>query len=306
VESRAGGDDVASAARPYRLMRFDDEWRRSHPDCDTLFGIMLVNSPAYLVRGSPPSFPSLATYRLTHAAGFLGLGSDVSPLQAWHTDARMGSGEPNGTGALEAREIQEARFPDGSYLVHALTSDIRGEIDTVFDVVVDNFRPYVKSFRLLAGERELYRSAWTFDPDTSRLVLRRSELSSALHPREKFRIELEFSEPMGKVELLAITPALGLLPLLTSSQAPDARTTWSGTLWVAELPRGQELARLHVSGQDLAGTTLFPFLGDGPVTAPFDKRSDSSPIDDPTEDAVHAIPLTREPVARAPRVPLRD
>ena len=307
VESRAGGDDVASAARPYRLMRFDDAWSRSCADCDLLFEDIWVNLPAYIVARSPQPWRTLATYRLTHAAGFDGLGSGVSPLQAWHTDARAGAGAPNGTGALEAREIQEARFPDGRHLVHALAGDIRAETDTVFEVVVDNFRPYVKAVRLLTeGGRELYRSAWTFDPDTSQLVLQRSDAVSALHAGDRLRLEVEFSEPMEGVKLLAITPALGPVPALTSTQAFDARTTWSGTLPVSVLPRRDGLAHLYISGQDLAGTTLYPFPSDAPITAPFNKRSDATPIVDPTVDSVHGIPLSHVPVERTPRSKLGD
>jgi len=305
VDCLAAGDDVASAAQPYRLLRFNDAWRGSHSDCDTLVPTVMVTSTSYQVEYGPHNtlWYSLATYRLTKTSGFQGLGSAVSSAQSWVTDARTGSGSANGTGAALAREIQEARFVDGRYRVHALTEDLVGELDTTFDVVVDNFRPYVKSFRLLdAGSNELYRARWTFDPGTSRLSLERGFSGSGdyvLAPGDQVVLEIEFSEPMASATLLAITPATGSFPALSSIQGSDERTLWSTTLTIAQLGSGR-FPRLHIAGEDLAGTTLYPFASGAPLTAPFNKRANSTPIVDPTEDALHVIPIARR---HAPTTP---
>jgi hypothetical protein len=215
IESRSGGDGVADGRQPYRLMRFDDAWRSSDANCDRLTPIMLVNLPAFRVRCGCANnrFPTLATYRLTRTSGYSGLASEVSAAQAWHTDARIGSGAPNGTGALEAREIHEARFPDGLHRVHALTGDARGEIESVFDVVVDNFRPYVERFRVLtASGVELHSAGWTFDADAGVLSfdVRPGAGVPAPRPDDRLELEVEFSEPMAAASLW-IEPELGSL-----------------------------------------------------------------------------------------------
>jgi hypothetical protein len=307
VDSLAAGDDVASAAQPYRLVRFDDAWRSSHANCDSLVSTaMATGSASFNVVFGPDNtgWTMLATYRLTKTSGFQGLGGQVSGMQSWVTDARTGTGSANGTGGSTAREIQEARFVDGRYRVHALTEDLGGELDTAFDVVVDNFRPYLRSFRLLdAGLTELYRAEWTFDAGASQLVLARgfsTPLDYELALGDTAVLELEFSEPMASATLAEITPALGPLPVLTSSQGPDERTIWSATLTITQLPARHHLPRLFVSGTDLAGTTLYPFASGAPLTAPFNKRANATPITDPTEDRLHVIPLARR---RGPSAP---
>ena len=172
---------------------------------------------------------------------------------------------------------------------------------------MDNFRPYVRSLRVRKAMNmvELFRSEWTFDPATSNLTLRRSYPAGgdyALRNGETLLLEVEFSEPMAAAELLAIEPAIGPQATLSSSQGPDERTLWTAPLTLAQIPRGPSEARLHLSGEDLAGTTLFPFTNDAPRHAPFNKRLNSSPIVDPTVDSVHVIPIKKGHRPAAPPV----
>lgn len=305
VESRAGGGDVASAAEPYRLVRFDDSWRSSHRNCDSLLRTVMVDAPNHLVDygSNDTGWHSLATYRLTNSAGFQGSGADVSALQAWVTDARLDSGTANGTGAWPAREIHEARFPDGRYLVHALTEDLVHEVDTVFRVVVDNYRPYVEAVHVLDARTgaPLYRARWVFERETGELRLERTISNVAprlLRPGDALRIEVEFSEPMASAALVAVEPALGPLPVLVSRQEPDGQTLWSAKLEVVRIPTGTP--RLQFAGVDLAGSTLFGIHSPDALSAPFNKRENAAPLDDPTRDTLHVVPLD---VRRLPALP---
>jgi len=299
VEALSGGEDVASALTPYRLLRFDDAWRASAADCDLLVDDVMVTGTTWQVRQGPDTtgWTMYAAYRLTETSGFQGLASAISNTQAWVTDARIGSGSGNGTGAVLAREISEARFPDGRVRVHALCEDLVSQSESTHEVVVDNFRPYLRSLRVVdAGTAtELFRSAWSFDAPSSTLSFRRAFSvpgDFALVPGDTITLELEFSEPMASTSF-ELQPAIGTLPPLSSTQAPDQRTVWSTTFVLDHYPRSRHLARARVAGTDLAGTTLFPFVDTAARTAPFNKRVNANPITDPTEDRVHVVPLAR-------------
>jgi len=298
IDCVASGDDVASGTTPYRLVRFNDAWRASSADCDSLVASVMMTQTSARVQYGPDDtgWYSLATYKLTNTSGFAGLGSTVSATQAWKTDARIGGSTQNGTGAQNAREIQECRFPDGRYVVHGLTEDLEGELDSQYPVVVDNFRPYVKRCRVSAvgsGE-ELYLGEWTFQSGAGQLVLARGFSASGVHRvhlGDELRIEVEFSEPMASATLVAIDPPVGTPSALTSTQAVDHRTSWSATVTIDQIPSVPPLPRIRLSGTDLAGTTLYPFANGLPLTAPFNKRANATPITNPTEDHLHVIPL---------------
>jgi peptidase M23-like protein len=229
IESLAGGDDVASAEKPYRLVRFDDDWRASSPDCDTLVRLALLTAPQYEVEFGPDDtgWRMLATYRLTRAAGFRGRGDELSPTQAWLTSARKATGAPNGTGGLSARTPEEARFPDGLWRVHVLTEDLVRTVDTTFEVVVDNFAPAVRALRVrpatLAG---------------------------------RVRLEVELSEPMAELTTLALGPELGELSPWRSAEPAGQRRRFEAELRLTARPAALAGARLVLGGHDLAGNAL--------------------------------------------------
>lgn len=296
IESFAAGEGVRSAALPYRLVSFDDAWRGSHFDCDTLVTTALLSSGAHTVEFGPNNtgWTMIANYRLTNTSGTTGSGSDIDANESWRSDARAGSGsEPNGSDALQAREIHEARFPDGSYVVHALTSDLEQELDSTYPLVVDNFRPYVErvEVQILGTGKKCYDRGWIFDSATGLLEFK----DLLLHPpaiatdeKPAARITITFSEPMSEASMAQIVPSVGPLAALQSTQPILQRTRWSLTIpWTlnAELPQ----YRLHISGADLGGTTLYPFAVTAPVSAPFNKRENATPIQNATVDTVHLI-----------------
>ncbi len=303
IESLCGGDHVRGPEAPYRLMRINEEWRPSVYDADALLpSIVLTRGRYILSQGSTVTgFPQLGTYIVTNTRGTTGRASEVDAEQYWRTDARVGTGtEPNGKGAMLALDIHEARFPDGRYRVHALVEDLIAETDTAFDLLVDNFRPYVEAVRVQRHDtREvLYDGRWHFD-ETDRL-LRFRERSipgpvSISRPDgsegDGVLIEIEFSEEMSDAAIVAIEPAIGFVPVLTPKRGNARR--WSGRIPRAALGPVNDQTRyqLQISGADLAGTTLFPLGTSSDKVLPIGKRSSANPTNNATLDTVHAVPL---------------
>jgi hypothetical protein len=295
IEALSGGENVKDALTPYRLVRFDDNWRASHSNADALVSNVLVTTVASQVEFGPhdTGWTMIAHYRLTETTGTSGAANLISNAQSWMTDARVGSGSGNGTGALLAREIAEARFQDGHHRVHALVEDLAGELDSPYQVTVDNWRPYLKTVRVhdLSSGLEVYRSGWSFDAGSATLSFSRRFLQDyQFTPGETLTIELEFSEPMTAASL-SLTPAPGAFLPLSSSQPPSARRVWVTNLTLTSLPAVRHLVRLHVSATDLNGTTLFPFVTTATRATPFNKRANVTPITTPTTDSLHVLPL---------------
>ena len=97
---------------------------------------------------------------------------------------------------------------------------------------------------------------------------------------------------MAKARLVRIEPSLGILPKLRSSQPAGEQRVWTAVVHVLDADVGPgRLYRLHVSAQDLNGTTLFPFASSASLAAPFNKRTNVNPIQDPTVDSLHRVPL---------------
>ena len=144
------------------------------------------------------------------------------------------------------------------------------------------------------SDEELYLGEWTYQPGPSRLVLARGFSASGVHTLrlgDEVRIDVEFSEPMASATLVAIVPAVGTPSALTSTQGVDQRTSWSATVTIDQIPNVPPLPHIHISGTDLAGTTLYPFANGAPLSAPFNKRANATPITNPTQDDLHVIPL---------------
>jgi hypothetical protein len=234
IESLAGGEGVASAAKPYRLVRFDDAWRGSAPDCDALVRSALMTGPAYEVEFGPDDtgWKSLATYRLTRASGFRGRGDEIRPSEAWVTNARKGTGKPNGTGGLVARVPDEARFPDGLYRVHVITEDLTHTLDTTFDVVVDNFAPALRGWSVEELHGRVAR------PDECRV-----------------RLTVELTEPMATLETESLVPAVSTSSPWRSDAPLHERRRFEAELVLQSRTEVAEL-RLTLTGTDLAGRAL--------------------------------------------------
>ncbi len=302
IEALTGGENVRGPEAPYRLVRFNDAWRGSHCAPDSLIGSIFLTSGRYLVSqgNTVTGFRDLANYIVTNTSGTTGLASEVDESEHWRTDARVETGSPNGTGGRIAREIHEARFPDGRYRVHALVEDLVFETESTFDLLVDNFRPYVEAVRVQRHDlrRILYDARWRFDSDD--VVLRYSETSTpgpltVSRPDgtrgDGILIEIEFSEPMSVAAIESIDPSIGFVPVLAPVDA-DARR------WAARIPRSalgpardRTHHRLSISGADLAGTTLYPLDDTSERRVPIGKRVNTTPLANATLDTVHLVPF---------------
>jgi len=263
IEALGGGEDVASAGQPYRLVRFSGNWRATHPDCDSLVARVMVSAPPYWVDFGPDDtgWESLATYRLTRAAGFTGSASDISAAQAWHTEARTGTGLANGTDGLTARDLVEARFPDGLYRVHALTEDLTHHRDSSFDVRVDNFAPYVASLRIRNATRGglLLEVLQAFDPLLGRRVLRvgpQGRIRAVTESGDRLEFEVRTSEAMADLEWATIAPELGVPTPWVSDQPDEGRTLFRSELRLERPAQRTSLARLRIRGHDPVGREL--------------------------------------------------
>lgn len=205
-----GGDSVRSAADPYRLVEF--EFFITGPQ-----GLQFPQDT--LVYWGLPSdlhgintWGSRLTWIVTNTRGTDGTLANLDASQFWRTHARSGSGtEPNGSDAAEAREIQEARFPDGTYFTHVLLSDlVHDEEDYLRTVLVDNWRPYVRAVRVLSGPRLIYQAEWLWDGGTTQLETQpptfdEAAAFTALRTQD-LTIEVEFSEPMQSASITDIVP----------------------------------------------------------------------------------------------------
>lgn len=315
IESPTGLHDVRGAADPYVLVWFGDAWRGScGGNCDNiLFNVM---DPYRVVEyhGTDTGWAMCANYTVTNASGTLGRGTDVDTDEHWATDARVGTfTRPNGSDGLRAREIGEAAFPDGVYRVHALVADRLATTDTAYDVVVDNFLPYVAAASVgNAGAAPAYAASWLFDPAAVELQLTATEDPAGVDVGADVVVDLTFSEPVTEAEVVEIDPPLAVLPLLTASDATGLH--WRAVLPVGTLdPAGADhgLHTLHVRARDTNGTTITPLVDGLSVPAPFNRRASAAPIVDPAaRDTVHRFrvgrfgDLDRSGVVDAADVPL--
>jgi hypothetical protein len=300
IEPLSVGESVHNGGQPYVLFRIDDAWEISCVRCergapgqieDPIVKEMLLTADEFTVDqgGTGTPWPSLANYKITNTKGSTGLPTEVDQDQFWRTDARQGSGSSgNGSDALGAREIHEARFPDGRYLVETLVSDLVQDLRTAFPVVVDNFRPYVKRVELYSGSFAVYRARWEWNSDSKELQYRFLGRDGPANPDRDLRLVVEFSEPVLEAEVTRIQPDLGFLPRLRSDQSKNRKTLWGSTIPAAHLTAGR-WHRLHIACTDLNGTTLFSLSDREPQPANFNKRFLPSPITDSTEDTVHGF-----------------
>lgn len=256
----ARGDDVQSAANPYKLIQFD-------------FGLIGA-SPAGAREDATVYWPldadiqglntwqSTLTWILSNASDTTGASGTQQADELWRTDARAGSGtKANGSDALRARESQEARFPDGEYYVNIVLEDLENTTSVARKVLVDNARPYVKAVEVRSGEALAYLSEWSWDEASATLSISPVDFDTAstfpVGRTRNVNIEIEFSEPM-QTAAVTVDP-LGVSPVLSSVQSEGRRTVWRGTvshLDIADDGSQDGQQTLRISGKDLAGNDL--------------------------------------------------
>lgn len=172
----------------------------------------------------------------------------------WNTDRRTAGGalwndiDAAGNGA---RVNQEAFFEDGIYTVKIVARDEAGNENDTFEreVVLDNFRPYVKDIEV--GALPLYAAEWLFVPASGTLLF--SKTSNEFLGRGSHQIRIEFSEPVkNPLLMVAGFPA----PVaLASTDPPNAQKVWTGMLMITDSSHDGEQT-LTITAKDLADNDL--------------------------------------------------
>lgn len=152
----AGGKDVRSAASPYVLVEFDDNF---FPDAslgtaaaktNLLSTIYDTNKPATTPAHNGTAYPFGNVYNhftVTNTDTTTGRVAGMKKDQHWNTKAKDDGqaatvAHANYAGKPMAANNGQARFKDGKYRIHSMLWDVRGASslsDETFNVVVDNF-----------------------------------------------------------------------------------------------------------------------------------------------------------------------
>lgn len=173
VEGSTVSDVVRSSAEPYLLI-----------DGTRWFGTPFHNTPydrmttlfddSDDLKSAPPNTPAWYyweqwfTYIVTNTTSIVGDSSELDRDQCWASNAQNTVSTPNGYETNYARAIvnEEAKFPDGDYRVRIFLADLVNSPaeDYSHDVVVDNFRPYVKEVKITNGSGNvLYSARWNWN-----------------------------------------------------------------------------------------------------------------------------------------------
>ncbi len=194
---------------------------------------------------------------------------------AWQTKVKTGENDddamtaPTGSTGGDAAALinDEAKYKDGKYTVEIEAAAFNGSTDSkTKEVLVDNFRPYVKKVTVESGGETLYQGEWTFDgtnliygPDSDP----DNNIGKGANGDADVKITVEFSEPMKEAKIINIEP-LGFVPILHSSQPMDERTTWEATIPKDVLPTTQPRngkQTITFDGKDLAENQILQING---------------------------------------------
>lgn len=268
VEGGTVTDVVRSAAAPYLLI-----------DGSKWFGAPVGNTPASRMNtlrdpaatlessaGTPAwyAWDQWFTYIVTNTDSTTGDSARLDADQCWATDAKYTETKPNGYKANydTAAVNDSAKFKDGNYRVRIRLADfVNTAADHSKDIMVDNFRPYVKKVTVESGGEMLYQGAWTFDgtnlkygPDTD--PNNNMNMDKAANGDADVKISIEFSEPMKEAEIVKIEP-LGYKPILHSTD--DTKTKWEATipkdaLKTTQPKNGRQL--ISIKGKDIADNEI--------------------------------------------------
>jgi hypothetical protein len=140
-------------------------------------------------------------------------------------------------------------------------------------LIGDNEPPYVKRVTVSSGPRIVYRAEWVWNAAHTQIDLQPSTFAAAAPftalRTQDLHIEVEFSEPVKTASLAAVSP-LASVPTLTSSQPPQGRTIWRGTISNLDIADdgsddGQHM--LTIAGTDLVDHQLLRISGRASLTA---------------------------------------
>jgi hypothetical protein len=162
----------------------------------------------------------------------------------------------------QASSSKQAMFPDGSYQVHVVVSDINEtqRVSEAFTVVVDNWMPVATEVEVRDGEKVAYRARnrWCRAAGSYRWRAGRSR-SVPKGAGAAVAVQVRFSEPMAAVSIDLEGPDDSSVALELEGE---------GAEWTALIQRplleAEGRYRLSLRGRDLAGRAVVDprILGD--------------------------------------------
>ncbi|MEW6516084.1 MAG: M23 family metallopeptidase [candidate division FCPU426 bacterium] len=160
------------------------------------------------------------------------------PNKYWPTNRKELTPEEHQAGLmLEAQINDDAQYPDGKYLVRVITADIAARTRTAeAEVIVDNFRPYIKWIKIKQSQKLKYHARFTGIQGENIELLANNPISKGAA-----EVEVVFSEEMDEnpdpqirvaVRGSALSAILGQNPvdLIYSSVK---KTKYSRDTWIA-------------------------------------------------------------------------
>jgi len=219
---------------------------------------------------------------------------DNNDFQYWATKAKAAGAAKNGVGADKAKLNSQAFFPDGKYTVEVTGYDINADWDSDENqVVLDNFKPYVKQVIVKVGDTVKYNASWPETAAGSLDALKRTVDEPCV--KGKLTFEIYFSETMDdawadfKVE---IQPSGSSDWINVSDNASWSKGTFDNDKWTGEvtLPSdaGEGEAKIRIKARDLAENKLDT---DPKNVAEFDIDKKSWSNDSPGSDENHRIKI---------------
>jgi hypothetical protein len=211
----------------------------------------------------------------------------------WRTNAERKKGDGDGSAlgwsAKPAAHPQEARFPDGAYVVHVVArdaADLTGRANHA--VVLDNWRPFVEEVTVGAHGRIVHQGRWAPARGKGALLYAASR-ASPLPVGDEASIIVVFSEPMRHAQLVLHGPGT----TADLDLRPDvARVIWSAVVPPALVALAGSY-RLEIRGLDLAEQPLVAIAKSDPIdAASLDRRgtaTDAADAHGSAGDTLHAF-----------------
>ncbi|MFO7896177.1 MAG: hypothetical protein R6U84_04525 [Candidatus Cloacimonadales bacterium] len=190
---------------------------------------------------------------------------------------------------FDARCVDDSRYPDGLYRLKFWAYDIDNSgmneseddddeiADTIHDILIDNFVPYIKEVKIKSNSSTVYRAGWNWWDNIG--LVYAEQASSFCRSGIDITIEVTASEPMDTLYISSIEP-FGLGPTAKESVSED-RTNWVFRIPASLIPEYEKDGNhlITIDGKDLSGNSLeildtenSPYL---PETIPLRKSMDN-------------------------------
>ncbi len=189
--------------------------------------------------------------------------TSVAPADRyWNTAIRIGEREDwANNSALDAAINEEARYPEGQYLIRFSARDVNflsdslpgsyNEVTLDVPVVIDNFRPYVQKVVFQQTNGQTDSTDWLWDGTS--LSFRSDTLN--LDKYANLSILVHCSEPMKQLSLEI--PAIAFQQNITTPVPFSNRRIWAFQLDSTDLKASTACKhQLHLSGLDYADNEL--------------------------------------------------